>query len=92
MMWASEEDLKQIEQHKQQFKVVKTNQPKLPQVDLAVTNRDYAVFLPSISTFYQGFVSKQQQGEFVPNSRIPKLFENGIEVLNFLNKEQGYFY
>lgn len=92
MMWASEEDLKQIEQHKQQFKVVKTNQPKLPQVDLAVTNRDYAVFLPSISTFYQGFVSKQQQGEFVPNSRIPKLFENGIEGLNFLNKEQGYFY
>ena len=61
-------------------------------VDLKTRNKDYAVFLPSISGFYQTFVSKQQQEEFVPKNRIPKEFENGIEGMNFLNKEQAYFY
>jgi hypothetical protein len=61
-------------------------------VDLKTRNKDYAVFLPSISGFYQTFISKQQKEEFVPTNRIPKEFENGIEGMNFLNKEQAYFY
>jgi hypothetical protein len=61
-------------------------------IDLKQRNKDYAVFLPSISGFYQTFISKQQQEEFVPLNRIPKEFENGIEGMNFLNKEQAYFY
>jgi hypothetical protein len=61
-------------------------------VDLKTRNKDYAVFLPSISGFYQTFISKQQQEEFVPKNRIPKEFENGVEGFNFLNKEQAYFY
>ena len=61
-------------------------------IDLKQSNKDYAVFLPSISGFYQTFISKQQQEEFVPLNRIPKEFENGIEGMNFLNKEQAYFY
>jgi len=64
----------------------------LPRVDLQPTNHDYAVFLPSISTFYQNYVSKQQHYEFVSEQRMPGLFENGVEGLNFLNKESGYFY
>jgi len=92
MLWASASEREQITQYQQQIKVVAPPKQKLPQVDLAITNRDYAKFLPSISTFYQTFVSKQRCEEFVDQKRIPKLFENGIEGLNFLNKEQGYFY
>ena len=61
-------------------------------IDLKQRNKDYAVFLPSISGFYQTFISKQHHEEFVPLNRIPKEFENGIEGMNFLNKEQAYFY
>ena len=61
-------------------------------VDLKTRNKDYAVFLPSISGFYQTFISKQRKEEFIPQDRIPKEFENGVEGMNFLNKEQAYFY
>ena len=62
------------------------------QVNLTERNKDYAVFLPSISGFYQTFISKQQEtGDYVPQDRIPAEFENGIEGCNFLNKEQAYY-
>jgi hypothetical protein len=61
-------------------------------IDLTSKNHDYAVFTPALSTFYSNYVSKQQQlGNYVPSSRIPKKFENGVEGLNFLNPEAGYF-
>jgi len=50
------------------------------------------VFLPSISSFYNSFISKQHHSEFVPKSRLPAEFENGVEGMNFLNKEQAYYY
>ena len=59
--------------------------------NLTKSNKDYAVFLPSISGFYNTFISKQQHEEYVPNDRIPTEFENGIEGCNFLNKDQAYF-
>ena len=53
---------------------------------------DYAIFLPSISTFYNTIVSKQQQtGNYIDPSRLPAEFDRGVEGLNFLNAEQGYF-
>jgi hypothetical protein len=61
-------------------------------VDLWAKNADYSVFLPSISTFYNDFISKQHHSEFVPKDRIPVECENGIEGFNFLNKEQAYYY
>ena len=60
-------------------------------INLSKRNRDYAIFLPSISGFYNTFVSKQRYGEYVPHDRIPADFEHGIEGCNFLNKEKGYF-
>jgi hypothetical protein len=62
--------------------------------DLWATNKDYAVFLPSISTFYSTIVSKDQNepGKSVPPERVPAGFESGIEGLNFLNKKDAYFY
>jgi len=67
---------------------------KKARVDLQARNKDYAVFLPSISGFYQTFISKERNnpGVDVLPSRIPAEFENGIEGFNFLNKEEAYFY
>jgi hypothetical protein len=61
------------------------------QRDYDITQKDYAVYLPAISSFYSTYISKQRRNEFVPQDRIPKGFENGIEGMNFLNPEQGYF-
>jgi len=59
--------------------------------NLTESNKDYAVFLPSISGFYNTFISKQQHGEYVPKDRIPAEFEHGVEGCNFLNADKGYF-
>ena len=63
-------------------------------IDLQARNKDYALFLPSISGFYQTFISKERNnpGVDVLTNRIPVEFENGIEGFNFLNKEEAYFY
>jgi len=61
------------------------------QVNLTPLQKDYAVYLPAISSFYSTYVAKQRLEEFVPNDRIPKGFDRGIEGMNFLNPEQGYF-
>lgn len=61
-------------------------------VDLTPLQKDYAVYLPAISSFYSTYVAKQREGEFIPKERIPKDFDRGIEGMNFLNPEQGYFY
>jgi len=69
-----------------------TTQPK-PKIDLWDKNEDYAVFLPSISGFYNTIVSKQQsQGDYVPADRLNAEFDTGVEGFNFLNKEQAYFH
>ena len=62
-----------------------------PPVNLTPLNKDYATFLPAISSFYSTYVAKQRIEEFVPIDRIPKGFDRGIEGMNFLNAEQGYF-
>ncbi len=63
-----------------------------PPVDLTPLQKDYAVYLPAISSFYSTYVDKQRKEEFVPKERIPQGFDRGIEGMNFLNPEQGYFY
>ncbi len=65
---------------------------KQPPVDLTPLQKDYAVYLPAISSFYSTYVAKQRLEEFIPQDRIPKDFDRGIEGMNFLNPEQGYFY
>lgn len=63
-----------------------------PRVNLSDRNEDYAVFLPSISSYYNNFISRQQHDpNAIPASRIPAGFENGLEGCNFLNEDQGYF-
>ena len=64
---------------------------KNPPVNLTPLQKDYAVYLPAISSFYSTYVAKQRLEEFVPKDRIPADFDRGIEGMNFLNPEQGYF-
>lgn len=53
--------------------------------DLSKFNRDHATFLPAISGFYTGMLSRQQD-------RVPAGFENGVEGMNFLDPDKGYFF
>lgn len=64
-----------------------------PIIDLTERNRDYAVFLPSISTFYSAMLSKQinSGGSHIPPERVPSGFENGVEGCNFLNEDEAYY-
>ena len=63
------------------------------QEHLGKYSRDFAVFLPAISNFYNTFISKQRvtEGKHIPEDRIPKTFENGVESLNFINPDKGMF-
>ena len=62
-----------------------------PPVNLTPLQRDYAIYLPAISSFYGTYIAKQRLEKFIPDDRIPKGFDRGVEGMNFLNEEQGYF-
>lgn len=64
-----------------------------PPVDLSPLQRDYAVFLPAISGFYTKlFYYADKQGEaFLSAERTPKGFDKGLDGLDFLDPEKGYF-
>jgi len=53
-------------------------------IDLSKANKDYAVFLPSISGFYVDTIAN-------PSTRVPKGFELGKEGLDFLKPDNNYF-
>ena len=59
-------------------------------VDLTPLQKDYAVYLPAVSSFYSTYIAKQRLEEFVPKDRIPKGFDRGIDGMNFLDADQGY--
>ncbi len=63
------------------------------QEHLGDKSRDFAVFLPAISNFYNTFISKQRvtKGAHIPAERIPKGLDRGVEGLNFINPDEGYF-
>ena len=62
-----------------------------PPVNLTPLQKDYAVFLPAISSFYSTYIAKQRLEKFIADDRIPAGFDRGIEGMNFLNPEAGYF-
>jgi hypothetical protein len=63
----------------------------IDRVDLTAAQQDAAIFLPALSTFYSSYVGKQRHSQYVEQSRIPVGFENGVEGLNYLNPNAGYF-
>ena len=64
---------------------------KTPPVNLTPFQKDYAVYLPAISSFYSTYIAKQRLEKFIADDRIPAGFDRGIEGMNFLNAEEGYF-
>jgi hypothetical protein len=60
-------------------------------VNLTPGQKDYAVYLPAISCFYSTYIAKQRLEKFIADDRVPKGFDRGIEGMNFLNADQGYF-
>jgi len=61
----------------------------IPQDNMAVRQQDYAVFLPALSSFYSFQIGKYQKGK---GGRVPPSFQNGIDGLDFLDPDKGYFY
>lgn len=63
-------------------------------INLTERNRDYSVFLPSISSFYDRTISRyRQQGDaFFPPERIPAGFEDGLDGCDFLKPDAYYSY
>ena len=60
--------------------------------DLTSKQNDYAIFLPALSSFYSRDVSKQRlDPNYIDPARVPAKFENGIEGMNWLNSQKGYF-
>jgi hypothetical protein len=60
-------------------------------INLTAAQQDYSIFLPALSTFYSNYIGRQRHGEYVETARIPAGFEDGIEGLNYLNPQAGYF-
>ena len=65
-----------------------------PSKNYTELNRDYAIFLPSISTFYNNTLSKYRRfgSEFIPDERIPREFEHGVMGTDFLNQSGDTYY
>ena len=60
--------------------------------DLTTAQKDYAVFLPAISSFYSTYIGKQQSDpNYVPADRMPQGIPD-MEMLNFLNPKKGLFH
>ena len=64
--------------------------------DLTSAQKDYATFLPALSGFYATYIGKQRhpdpvKGHYVDPARVPSNFPNGVESLNYLNKQEGMF-
>ena len=60
--------------------------------NLTAKQQDFSVFLPALSGFYATYIGKQQSNpNYVDPTRMPPTFENGMESLNYLNKDKGCF-
>jgi hypothetical protein len=60
--------------------------------NLTATQSDYAYFLPATSGFYATYIGKQRYGNYVDPARIPQVWKNGVEGLNYLDPDKGLFY
>jgi len=59
--------------------------------NLTNEQKDYAIFLPAISSFYATYIGKQQADpNYVPPERMPAGIPD-MEMMNFFNKDKGLF-
>ena len=59
--------------------------------DLTQKQKDYAVFLPALSSFYSSIVGKIKNDNYIDLNRMPINFENGVEGLDWMDRANGYF-
>jgi len=66
----------------------------LEQDDLTLKQKDYAVFLPAISSFYSGYIGKERfpagDKNKIIGDRLPKGLPN-MESMNWLNSKESLF-
>ena len=61
-------------------------------VNLTESNKDYAVFLPSISGFYAKMIAAQRNDpNYLSQARIPDGFEHGVDGCDFLKPNDTYY-
>ena len=65
-------------------------QPLDAQHDLTAAQRDYAIFLPAISSFYATFIGRQRHEQYVDPARMPAQIKD-MEALNFFNAQKALF-
>ena len=61
--------------------------------DLTAQQKDYAVFLPALSSFYARDLGKaRHEKDYILPHRIPAAFNHGIEGMNYLVPTNTYFH
>ena len=55
--------------------------------NLTEQQKDYAIFLPALSTFYALFVGRQRRHEYIDYNRVPSSLQHGVESINWLAPE-----
>ena len=60
------------------------------QHNLTANQKDYAVFLPAISSFYANYVGRQRTENYIDATRMPAGIPD-MEQLNWLNPQKGLF-
>ena len=62
----------------------------MKQHDLTTRQKDYAIFLPAISSFFATYIGKQRHdSNYIPQSRMPG--QTTMENLNWLNAQESLF-
>ena len=61
-------------------------------LNLTESNKDYARFLPAISSIYTKFLSHNSAyNSKVTDDRVPDCFPHGLDSMDFLNEDKGLF-
>ena len=66
---------------------------KIPTDSLTDKQKDYATFLPAMSSFFARDLGKARHEEdYILPKRVPQNFEHGVEGLNYMKPKDTYFY
>ena len=66
---------------------------KIPTDNLTDKQKDYATFLPALSSFYARDLGKaRHQEDYIKPERVPQNFEHGVEGMNYMSSKDTYFY
>ena len=65
----------------------------IPTDNLTEKQKDYATFLPALSSFYARDLGKaRHQEDYIKPERVPQNFEHGVEGMNYMSSKDTYFY